>query len=213
MSNTLYIVDALNFLFRAYYAIGPITNLKGESTNALYGFIRSIFKLIKDFSPRYFIAVFDGPDNKKSRTDIYSEYKSHRAKMPEDLFAQLEKALYFCQIAGIPTLCIPGVEADDTMGSIAQWAEEKAEGVFLCSSDKDLCQLITDKIRIINPHKDNLMIDRLKVKELFGVYPEQMIDYLAIVGDASDNIPGLEGFGPKTAASLLEKFGSLLYIL
>ena len=98
---------------------------KGESTNALYGFIRSIFKIINDFSPDYFIAVFDGPDNKKSRTEIYSEYKSHRTGMPEDLFPQLEKALYFCEIAGIPYLSVPGVEADDTMGSIAQMGGKK----------------------------------------------------------------------------------------
>lgn len=212
MSN-LYIVDALNFLFRAYYAIGPITNLKGESTNALYGFIRSIFKLIKEFSPEHFVVVFDGPDNKKSRTDIYQEYKSHRVGMPEDLFSQLEKALYFCEIAGIASLCVPGVEADDTMGSIATWAEKKGVKVFLCSSDKDLCQLVTEDVLIINPHKDNLLIDRGKVKELFGVYPEQMVDYLAMVGDASDNIPGIEGFGPKSAASLLSEFGTLEKIL
>src|SRR5579862_296340 len=212
MSN-LYVVDALNFLFRAYYAIGPITNLKGESTNALYGFIRSLFKIIHDFSPDYFVVVFDGPDAKKSRTDIYSEYKSHRTGMPEDLFPQLEKALYFCEIAGLPFLSVSGVEADDTIGSIARWAEEKGLDVFLCSSDKDLCQLVSDKIFIINPHKDNLLIDRGKVKELFGVHPEQMIDYLAMVGDASDNIPGLEGFGPKTAASLLSEFGTLHTLL
>jgi DNA polymerase I len=212
MSN-LYVVDALNFLFRAYYAIGPITNLKGESTNALYGFIRSVFKIIKDFSPEYLAVVFDAPDNKKSRTDIYSEYKSHRTGMPEDLFPQLEKALHFCEIAGIPYLSVAGVEADDTIGSIALWAETKGIDVFLCSSDKDLCQLVSDHIFCINPHKDNLLIDRAKVKELFGIYPEQMIDYLAMVGDASDNIPGLEGFGPKTAASLLSQFGSLHAIL
>ncbi len=211
--KNLYIVDAVNFLFRAYYAIGPITNLKGESTNALYGFIRSIFKIVKDFSPDYIVAVFDGPDNKKSRTDLYSEYKSHRTGMPEDLFPQLEKALDFCRIAGLPHLCVPGVEADDTMGSIARWAEKQGLNVFLCSSDKDLCQLVTDKVKVINPHKDNLLIDRHKVKELFGVTPEQIIDLLAMMGDASDNIPGLEGFGPKTAASLLSEFGTLEYIL
>ncbi|HEY2811098.1 MAG TPA: DNA polymerase I [Rhabdochlamydiaceae bacterium] len=212
MSN-LYVVDALNFLFRAYYAIGPMTNPKGESTNALYGFIRSIFKIVKDFSPEYFIVVFDGPDNKQMRKEIYSEYKSHRASMPEDIYPQIEKALYFCEIAGIASLSVPGVEADDTMGSIAQWAEKKDVDVFLCSSDKDLCQLVTDKVRIINPHKDNLLVDRAKVKELFGIYPEQMIDYLAMVGDASDNIPGLEGFGPKTAAALLGEYGTLHKVL
>lgn len=211
--NKLFIVDAVNFLFRAYYAIGPMTNAKGESTGALFGFIRSIYKLINDFSPDYFIAVFDGPDNKKSRTDIYAQYKSHREKMPEDLFWQLEKALEFCQIAGIPYLSIPGVEADDTMGSIAKWMEKRDVKVFLCSGDKDLCQLVTDHIFVINPQKDNLLVDRKKVKELFNVYPEQMIDYLAIMGDASDNIPGLEGFGPKTASALLGEFGTLEEIL
>ncbi len=211
--KTLYIVDALNFLFRAYYAIGSMSNPKGESTGALYGFIRSIYKLITDFSPDYFIAVFDGPDNKKSRTAIYSEYKSHRAKMPDDLFPQLEKALYFCEIAGIPHLSISGVEADDVIGSIAKWAETQSIEVRLCSSDKDLCQLITDSIKIINPQKGNLLIDRKKTQELFGVTPEQIIDLLALMGDASDNIPGLEGIGPKTAVALLNEFGTLEEIL
>ncbi len=209
----IYIVDAVNFLFRSYYAIGPMTNAKGESTNALYGFIRSLFKLMNEFSPDYFVAVFDGPENKKSRSEIYSEYKSHRTGMPEDLFPQLNQALHFCEIAGIPYLSVTGVEADDTMGSIARWMEKKGIQVFLCTSDKDLCQLVSDHIFIINPHKDNLLIDREKVKELFGVTPEQIVDLLAMVGDASDNIPGLEGFGPKTAASLLSEFGTLEYIL
>ncbi len=211
--DKIYIVDAVNFLFRSYYAIGPMTNPKGESTNALYGFIRSIFKLINDFSPDYFIAVFDGPDNKKSRTEIYSEYKSHRVGMPEDLFPQLDRALQFCEIAGIPYLSVPGVEADDTMGSVACWMEKKGVQVFLCTSDKDLCQLVTEHVHVINPHKENLRIDRDKVKELFGVFPEQMIDLLAMMGDASDNIPGLEGFGPKTASALLNEFGTLEAIL
>lgn len=211
--QSLYIVDAVNFLFRSYYAIGPMSNPKGASTNALYGFIRSIYKIINDFSPDYFIAVFDGPDNKKSRTAIYKEYKGHRAGMPEDLFPQLDQAQYFCEIAGIPSLTLSGVEADDTMGSVAKWAEKKGINVFLCSSDKDLCQLVTDHVKLVHPHKDNLVVDRKKVKELFGVRPDQMIDYLAMVGDASDNIPGLEGFGPKTAASLLEEFGTLEKIL
>jgi DNA polymerase-1 len=209
----IYIVDAVNFLFRSYYAIGPMTNGKGESTNALYGFIRSIFKLMNEFSPDYFIAVFDGPDNKKSRTEIYSEYKSHRTGMPEDLFPQLEQAIRFCEIAGIPNLSVTGVEADDTMGSIALWMEKRGVQVFLCTSDKDFCQLVSDNVFVVNPHKDNLLIDRDKVKELFGVFPEQIVDLLAIVGDASDNIPGLEGFGPKTAVTLLNEMGTLEEIL
>jgi DNA polymerase-1 len=209
----LFIVDAVNFLFRSYYAIGPMTNPKGESTNALFGFIRSIYKLIGDFSPDFIIAVFDGPDNKQKRTEMYAEYKSHRKSMPEDLFPQLEKSLYWCEIAGIPYLSVPGVEADDTIGSIAVWAEKQDIKVFVCSSDKDLCQLVDDKIFMIQPHKDNLLIDTQKVEEIYGITPQQMVDYLAIVGDASDNIPGLEGFGPKTASALLQQFGTLDAIL
>ena len=211
--NKIFIVDAVNFLFRSYYAISPMTNAKGQSTNALFGFIRSIYKLIADFSPDYFIAVFDGPDNKKSRTAIYSQYKSHREGMPEDLVPQLEKALEFCEIAGIPYLSLPGVEADDTIGSIAKWMEKKGVQVYICSSDKDLCQLVTDHVFVISPQKDNLLIDKKKVKEIYGVHPEQIVDYLAMTGDASDNIPGLEGFGPKTASALLETFGTLENIL
>ena len=209
----IFIVDALNFLFRSYYAIGPMTNPQGESTGALYGFIRSLFKIIKDFSPDHIVVVFDGPDNKKSRTDIYSEYKGHRKAMPEDLFPQLERAKHFCELAGISQVCVSGVEADDTMGSIAAWAQNMDCEAYLCSSDKDLCQLVSDKVFVVNVHKDNLIITKDKVVELFGVRPEQMIDYLAMVGDASDNIPGLEGFGPKTVVSLLSEFSTLDYIL
>jgi DNA polymerase-1 len=207
--DKIYIVDAVNILFRSYYAIGPMTNPKGESTNALYGFIRSIQKMLKDFSPQHFIAVFDGPQSKEKRTKIYADYKSHRAAMPGDLVLQLERAIKFCEYAHIPHLSIPGVEADDTIGCIALWAEKKGAHVYICSSDKDLCQLVSPKISVIHVHKDNLEIDPKKVKELFGVEPSQIVDYLAIIGDASDNIPGLEGFGPKTAAALLEEFGTL----
>lgn len=209
----IYIIDAVNVLFRSYYAIRGMTNAKGESTNGLYGFIRSVQKIIKDFSPEYLIAVFDGPQSKEKRTKIYSEYKSHRAKMPDDLFVQLERALLFCEYAHIPFLAVAGVEADDTIGSITRWAEKKGSEVYICSSDKDLCQLVSPHVFILQPHKDNLLVDQQGVKELFGVTPEQIVDLLAIVGDASDNIPGIEGFGSKTAVQLLNEFGTLDAIL
>lgn len=207
--KSIYILDAVNFLFRSYYAIGPITNPKGESTNALYGFIRSVLKIIKDFSPDHLIAVFDGPQSTAGRKALFSDYKIHRKRMPDDLFPQLEKAEDYCQIAGIPFLAIPGVEADDVMGSIAKWASEHQFKTYLCTSDKDLCQLVSDQVFVINPSKDNLFIDQGKVKELFGVSPKQMIDLLSMMGDASDNIPGIEGIGAKTATTLLQEFGSL----
>ncbi len=211
--NKIFIIDAVNYLFRSYYAIGPMLNDKGQSTSAVYGFIRSIQKLFKDFSPEHFVAVFDGPDNKKSRQAVYADYKMHRKGAPEDLFPQFEWAYEWCELAGIPTLCVEGVEADDTMATIAIWAKKLGAKAYLCSSDKDLMQLVDDQTFMLHAHKENLLIDALKVKELFGVRPDQMLDYLAIVGDTSDNIPGIQGFGPKTATALLEQFGNLDAIL
>lgn len=209
----LFIIDAVNFLFRSYYAIGPMTNDKGESTSALFGFIRSVQKIFKDFTPESAVCVFDGPDNKKSRRAVYAEYKMHRKGAPEDLFPQFDWAYEYCEMAGIPVLCVEGVEADDTMAAVAVWAEKQGAEVFLCSSDKDLMQLVSNHIFMLHAHKDNLLIDAKKVEELFGVRPDQMLDLLAIMGDSSDNIPGLEGFGPKTAATLLKEFGTLDKIL
>src|SRR3989344_4861388 len=208
----IYIIDAVNFLFRSYYAIGPMTNDKGQSTSAVYGFIRSVQKIIKEHSPGHLICAFDGPDNKKSRQTIYAEYKMHRKGAPEDLFPQFDWAYEFCKLAGISVLCHEGVEADDTMASVAVWAEQKGAQVFLCSSDKDLMQLISKNVFLLHPQKE-LLIDAKKVEELYGVRPDQMLDFLAIMGDASDNIPGIEGFGPKTAAALLQEFGTLDEIL
>ena len=190
-----------------------MTNEKGQSTGALYGFIRSVQKIIKDFSADHLVCVFDGPENKKSRQALFADYKIHRKGAPEDLFPQIEWAHRYCELAGIPLLCVEGVEADDTMASVTVWAEKKGADIYLCSSDKDLAQLVNDKIFLLHAHKNNLLVDTKGVQGLFGVRPDQMLDYLAIVGDASDNIPGLEGFGPKTASSLLEEFDTLDTIL
>lgn len=213
MRKKLYILDVSGFIFRAYFAIPPMTNAEGEATHALFGFIRSVIKLLKDFKPEHLVAVFDGPDNKKKRQEIYQDYKSHRTRDVADLPAQINKAKEFCELAGIAQIEIPGVEADDTMGSIAVWAEEKGADVFLCTTDKDLAQLVSEHIFLLNPWKDNLILDKEKVEEVYGVPPSQIIDLLAIMGDSSDNIPGLSGFGPKTAVALLKEFGSLDEIL
>lgn len=209
----LFIIDASGYLYRSYFAIRNITNAKGESTNALFGFIRSIQKLRKDFAPEYLISVFDGPKSIQKRKEIYSEYKAHRAVTPPDLSYQIDWAHKMCELAGIPHLSIHGVEADDTMGSIALWAEKEGFHTYLCTSDKDLNQLVSDKISILNTFKENLILGPKEVKEAFGVAPAQMIDYLAMTGDASDNVPGLPGFGPKTVSALLQQYGSLDYIL
>lgn len=209
----IYLIDASGWIYRSYFAIRNMTNAKGESTNALYGFIRSVMKLVKDFNPQHLTSVFDGPRNGTKRAAIYPQYKAHRKEMPQDLRYQIEWAHKFCELMGIPQLNIPEVEADDVMGSVAKFASEQGANTFLCTSDKDFCQLIDDKVFILNTHKDNLIIDTHEVEKIYGILPRQMIDYLAIVGDASDNIPGLPGLGPKTAAELLKNFGSLEYIL
>lgn len=209
----LFIIDALNVIFRAYYAIPKMSNGQGQSTNALYGFIRILLKLAKDFSPDHLVVVFDGEDNARSRKEIFPDYKANRDAAPEDLPSQVELAKTFCSLFGLPMLSLPGVEADDTMGSIATWAESCFDRVFLCSSDKDLAQLVSDKVHLLHLHKDNKVINSEGVQQIYGVRPDQIVDFLAITGDTSDNVPGLPGFGPKTASSLLQKLGSLDEIL
>lgn len=211
--DKLYVLDASGFLYRSYFAIKQMTNTKGESTNSLFGFIRSVMRLRKDFQPEYMVAVFDGPHNAKKRVEIYPDYKGHRAEMPGDLLYQIEWARQFCQLAGIPMLSISEVEADDTMGTIAKWAEKKGTSVFLCTSDKDMGQLVNSHVSILNTFKENLILGPAEVEAQFGVRPDQMVDFLSLTGDASDNVPGVPGFGPKTAAELLKSFGTLDYIL
>lgn len=211
--ESLYIIDASGYLYRSYFAIRNMTNGSGESTNALYGFIRSVLKIVNDFNATHCVAVFDGPDNAKPREALYPAYKANRDKMPGDLRYQIEWARTFCQLMNIPFLNIPEVEADDVMGSVALWAAAKNAKAYMCTTDKDMCQLIGGNIFAVNTYKDNLIIGPEQVEENFGVRPEQIIDYLAITGDASDNVPGLSGFGPKTAAALLKEHGTLDHIL
>lgn len=211
--KNLFILDAAGYIYRSYFAIRNMTNAKGESTNALFGFIRSLMKLIKDFNPEHLVAVFDGPKGGQAREAIYKDYKAHRAAMPPDLLHQIHWAKQFCDLMGIANLCVPGVEADDTMGSIAVWAKNPETHIYLCTSDKDLAQLVDDKVSLLNTHKDNLVLGPKEVEETYGVPPHLIVDYLAMTGDASDNVPGISGFGPKTSAELLQKFGSLDYLL
>ncbi|CCB85617.1 DNA polymerase I [Parachlamydia acanthamoebae UV-7] len=211
--HNLYVLDASGFLYRSYFAIRNMTNKQGESTNALYGFIRSVLKLFKDFNPEHLVCVFDGPNNAKKRLELYPNYKAHRLAMPPDLRYQIEWAQDFCSLMGIPYLSVPEVEADDTMGTVAKWAEQQGAITYLCTSDKDMAQLVNPHVFLLNTHKDNTILDAASIEKEWGVLPSQMVDLLAMTGDASDNIPGLTGFGEKTAAALLRQFGSLDYIL
>lgn len=209
----LYVLDASGYLYRSYFAIRNMTNAQGESTNALFGFIRSILKLQKDFQPDYMVSVFDGHRSIQHREKIYADYKAHRTATPADLIYQIQRAQFACQLMGIPYLSVPEVEADDTMGSIALWAAERGTTVYLCTSDKDLSQLVNERILLLNTHKENQLLGPDDIERVYGAPAHQMVDLLAMVGDASDNVPGLPGFGPKTASALLKEYGSLDYIL
>ncbi len=209
----LYIVDVSGSIYRSYFAIKGMTNSRGESTNGLFGFIRSYQKFLKDFSPEYVVAVFDGPNNGAKREAIYPEYKANRKEKYEDLYPQIEWAKTFCDLSQIPFLDVSGVEADDVMASIAMWAKGKFSPIYLLTGDKDMCQIVDKEIFLLNTHKENLIVDEKGVEEIYGVPPDKIVDLLAIMGDSSDNVPGIEGFGVKTAASLLNEFGSLDYIL
>jgi DNA polymerase-1 len=211
--ETLFLIDASGYLYRSYHAIRGMTNARGESTNALFGFIRSLQKLIKDFSPEHLVAVFDGPRSLEKRSALYSAYKAHRKEMPGDLRYQIQWAKEYCHLMGLPQLTVEGVEADDTLGSVACWAEQEGCRVYLCTSDKDMAQLVTDRISILNTFKENQILGPREVEQIYGVPPKLMVDWLAITGDASDNVPGLPGFGPKTATALLQQFGSLEALL
>ncbi len=204
------LIDASGLIYRSFFALPPLTSPAGRPTGALFGFIRSFLKVNTKLSPAHLIAVFDGPENKKSRLALYSDYKATRKPTPNELIEQIEEAKKFCTLFGIPMLAERGVEADDTIASITEWAvRETPSTIFLCSADKDLAQLVSKQVRIINPAKEDKILDEAGVEEEWGLRPDQMCDYFALIGDASDNVPGIEGIGPKTAVALLKEWKTL----
>lgn len=209
----LLIIDASGYLYASYHAIQNMTNSKGESTNALFGFVNSVTKILNSFDTTHIAVVFDGPNSIGSRKALFDAYKATRRETPKDLPYQVNWAREFCQLKGWPMVEMPNVEADDTMASIAVWAASEGHEVLICTNDKDMCQLVNDKIKLVHTRKDNKVIGIADVEEIHGVPPELITDYLAMIGDTSDNVPGLPGFGPKTAATLLKEFGSLESIL
>jgi DNA polymerase-1 len=205
----LFVVDAMGYIFRSYHAIARMTNPQGASTNALFGFVRQLMKLFKDFSPTHLVVVFDGPHNEKSRKDLYPLYKANRGETPSDLIPQFNWVTEFCHLKGLPTITLEGVEADDTMAAIASWAQEKGIHTYICSSDKDMAQIVNENVSILNVFKENLILDPMGVQTAYGIPPAQMGDYLAILGDTSDNVPGVPGIGPKGAQELIAAYGSI----
>ncbi len=206
---TLYLIDGSSFIYRAYYAIRALSNSKGEPTNAIYGFISIMRKLIAEHEPDHLAVCFDRKEP-TFRHERFEDYKAHRKPMPEDLVPQMEPIKEFCRLSDYALFEMAGYEADDLIGTLAVQGAKKGFDVFIVTSDKDAMQLVDDQIKILNPHKEDLVIDREGVKRRFeGLGPEKVVDIMALMGDASDNIPGVPGIGEKTAVKLIHQFGSV----
>ena len=203
----LLLVDGSSYLYRAFHALPPLTNVHGEPTGAVLGVLNMLNKLLKEESPTRVAVVFDAP-GRTFRDDLFDQYKAHRAPMPDDLRSQVLPLLDAVSAMGLPMLRIVGVEADDVIGTLATRAAEAGYDVLISTGDKDMCQLVGPQISLVNT-MSNTRLDRAGVTAKFGVSPEQIVDYLALVGDSSDNIPGVTGVGPKTAAKWLNQYQNL----
>ena len=201
------LVDGSSYLFRAYHALPKLTNSKGEATGALVGVLSMLRRLVLDYRPQYIAVVFDA-SGKTFRDNIYSEYKANRPPMPEDLRQQIGPLHETIRAMGLPLLVIPGVEADDVIGTLAAQAAAKDLDTLVSTGDKDLAQLVNDRITLINTMSDTLL-DHEGVIDKFGVPPERIVDYLSLIGDSVDNIPGVPKCGPKTAVKWIGEYGSL----
>ena len=215
--KTLFLVDGMAIAYRAYFAFirNPLINSRGENTSAAYGFVNSLAKIIKDERPDFLVVVFD-TKAPTFRHRQYEAYKATRMKMPDDMVAQLPRIHQAIEALQIPEIAMDGYEADDVIATIAASATDAGMNVYVVSSDKDLFQLVNDQVQMYVPQKGSeppLKMDREAVKGKLGVYPEKVIDFLALTGDSSDNIPGIPGIGPKTALALLEQFGDFDTVL
>lgn len=212
MSNpSLVLVDGSYYLFRAYHAMPDFTNSSGEPTGAIYGVINMLHKLHDNYMPDYFAVVFDAK-GKNFRNDMYPEYKANRPPMPDDLSCQISPLHEIIRAKGIPLLIIDNVEADDVIATLAKSAQREGIDTVISTGDKDLAQIVNDQINLLNT-MTNVRLDPAGVKDKFGVSPDRIIDYLALVGDTADNIPGIPKVGPKTAAKWLSEYGSLENII
>ncbi|MEC7664201.1 MAG: DNA polymerase, partial [Pseudomonadota bacterium] len=203
----LVLVDGSSYLFRAFYALPDLTTKAGEPTGAIRGVISMIRKLAKDYPGSPVAVVFDAP-GKTFRDDMYSEYKANRSSMPDELREQIQPIHDLIRAMGLPLICIEGVEADDVIGTYATMATEQKRATVISTGDKDMAQLVSEHVTLVNTMTDTQM-DRQGVVDKFGVTPEQIVDYLALMGDSVDNIPGVPKVGPKTAAKWLNEFGTL----
>ncbi|ASM23827.1 DNA polymerase I [Serratia marcescens] len=205
--NPLILVDGSSYLYRAYHAFPPLTNSAGEPTGAMYGVLNMLRSLLLQYQPSHVAVVFDAK-GKTFRDDLFAEYKSHRPPMPDDLRAQIEPLHSMVKAMGLPLLVTPGVEADDVIGTLALEAEKAGHAVLISTGDKDMAQLVTPNVTLINT-MNNTILGPQEVCDKYGIPPELIIDFLALMGDSSDNIPGVPGVGEKTAQALLQGIGGL----
>ena len=208
--NPLVLVDGSSYLYRAFHAFPPLTNSAGEPTGAMYGVLNMLKSLISQVQPSHIAVVFDAK-GKTFRDEMFEQYKSHRPPMPDELRKQIQPLHDIIRALGIPLLVIEGVEADDVIGTLAVTASKANQKVLISTGDKDMAQLVDDNIMLINT-MNNTLLDREAVIEKYGIPPELIIDYLALMGDSADNIPGVAGVGEKTALGLLQGIGSMAEI-
>ncbi|HHF7374893.1 DNA polymerase I [Legionella bozemanae] len=207
MTPPLILIDGSSYFFRAFHALPPLTNSKGQPTGAIYGVANMIKKLIKDYQPEELAVVFDAK-GKTFRDEWYPEYKAHRPPMPQELSTQFAPLIQLLEAMGLPILIIEGVEADDVIGTLAKQATEQGIPVVISTGDKDMAQLVNEHITLINT-MSNTILDIEGVKVKFGIEPSQVIDYLTLIGDSVDNIPGVTKCGPKTAVKWLTEYQTL----
>ncbi len=201
------LVDGSSYLFRAFHAMPPLTNSKGQATGAIFGVMNMLGKLLEQYQPEKIAVVFDAK-GKTFRNDMYSEYKAHRPPMPDELRSQIEPLHEIVKAFGLPLLVVEGVEADDVIGTLAQEATDAQHDTLISTGDKDMAQLVNEHVTLINTMNDTLSTPE-SVLEKFGVRPDQIIDYLALMGDSADNIPGIPKCGPKTAVKWLQAHGNI----
>jgi DNA polymerase-1 len=207
----LVLVDGSSYLYRAYHALPKLMSSSGEPTGAIHGVLNMINKLVKEQPTEHFVVVFDAP-GKTFRDELFEDYKANRPPMPDDLRPQVEPLLDAVPAMGLPLLRIPGVEADDVIGTLCRMAIDAGMEVLVSTGDKDMAQLVEDQVTLVNTMSGSVL-DRDGVKKKFDVYPEQIIDYLALVGDSSDNIPGVPKVGAKTAAKWLNEYETAANII
>ena len=207
MSKPLILVDGSSYLYRAFHGLPPLVNSKGNPTGAIYGMVSMLKKLMHDYQPDHMAVIFDAK-GKTFRDDLYPQYKATRQAMPAELVAQIEPIHAIIHAMGLPIIMIEGVEADDVIGTLANHATKAKRDILISTGDKDLAQLVNSHVTLINTMTNNIM-DPNGVIEKFGIPPERIIDYLTLVGDTSDNVPGVPKVGPKTAVKWLQEYGTL----